>query len=650
MSSSTNQKAAIRLALVGLILLTLWLYAPAIHFGFWWDDPVWYSHMIGKLWWQQLLPEPDFQYFRPGSMFYVSRFLNDNGTYAAVALHWMQIGWHLLQVALSYAISRRLKLDAWTAVFVATIVALFPFSYQATAWAAPNQPMAAAFQGGAWLFFLLGYQRRQNGFYFWSILLFFLALTLQESSAALTFVPLLLFLTVQLQKAPSWQTIMQLVKRPFYSGLAWPFAYPVATAVFVLIWLQVPRQSGITELTLDPRTGLYLLQGVAFPLLGRVNGYDPAFQMLDLTVWLIIGLTVAVLLGLAIRHQRGWIALMGLAWLLMSIVPAIVGLRFSYVTLASRLLHSGGIGIALLWACALSVQNGRLPFKLIGRLILIGIAIQSVLLLRQFDQLYSVGTVHLQEAIETMSEDNGRYLFINFPDRYAPNRAPYPIGYWGMTLAPVVVDLDTFPPVLTGTNPDSISRSMPWINQAERENGPFVVDMRGAITQPNEMAQLALENDAVLLTRYQADGTFTLENVGHFDKNQPSDCLATYGEMICLQAVDIKAQADGMMAQFRWQTSAPVPPNVTIFAHLGLLNQPPLLQLDGDSWQGSLPLADWPLNTAVIDNRPFSMPEGANDLVLQIGVYDRVTGERLIGVDGEKRPLANNAYVLDVGE
>jgi hypothetical protein len=206
---------AVRLAFLALLLLTLWHYQASLHFGFWWDDPVWYSHMRGRTWWELLRPTPEFQYYRPGTMLYVSFFLRDDGTYDAFALHWLQIGWHLLQVALSFAIARLLKLRPFPAFFVALLVALFPFSYQATAWAAPQQPMAAAFQGGAWLLFLLGTRQQRRGWYGVSLLLFFVAMLLQESSVALAFVPFLLLLVVK----GGWAKLGGgVAKRPFLAA------------------------------------------------------------------------------------------------------------------------------------------------------------------------------------------------------------------------------------------------------------------------------------------------------------------------------------------------------------------------------------------------------------------------------------------------
>ena len=339
---------AIRLAFLALLLVTVWLYQSSTRFGFWWDDPVWYSHMRGRTWWELLLPIPEFQYYRPATMLYVSFFLRNNGTYDAFALHWVQIGWHLLQVALVFAIARQLKLKPWPSFFVALLVAVFPFSYQATAWAAPQQPMAAAVQCAAWLFFLLGTRQQRRWWYRSSLLLFFLAMAMQESGVALAFVPLLLLLVAQLDGLPwtqAWQNGRYWLRHPFQTGWLWPLLYPLVALLFVAGWSQVPRQEGITGLIFEGKTAVYLLQSIAYPVLARLNGYAPDHQVTAVVVLVIVVVTTALLLWLAARQKRLVLALAALGWALMSMLPAIVGLRFSYVSLASRLLHIAAPGI-----------------------------------------------------------------------------------------------------------------------------------------------------------------------------------------------------------------------------------------------------------------------------------------------------------------
>ena len=659
------------LAVAGLLLVVAWFYAPALDFGFIWDDPVWYGHALGKSWWEALQPTTDFQFYRPVSMLYVHLFWRADGTFAAPLLHWAQMGWHLLNVALAYAISRRLGMERSAAVVVAALVALYPFSYQAVAWAAPNQPMAAALQNGAWLTYLLGSRdwtlrlrsgqglgigdsRRARGvrhrqFYGLSLLLFGLALTVQESTVALAFIPLLI------------EIIMRLNTHNLQSPISNPqslipnlqsLIYPLLALVFGLVWVLVPKQAGITGLALDGRVGLYLLQGFVYPLLGRPGGYAAGFTLSPVVVGLLFVFTVGLLLALALRQGRGWLALFGLVWALLVIAPVVVGLRYSYASLAPRLLYGAAPGVALLWVSALwpRLPYGRRPWRLAGMLLLALIVLQSGWLLAILRQLYRAGTDHMSEMLGAVSVDDSRSLFINFPDRYARKRPPYPLGYWGLTLAPVVVELGDFAAVLTGNRPQTESRSLPWIDAEARANGPYQVDMRGVIVEPDELYELAAEQDGIYLSRYLPDGRFALEAAGSLEPKVARPCrLVLYGEVVCLQVVQVENMDDVLQVQLSWSTETPLPPHLTIFTHLGRPGEPPLSQADGDAWRGLLPLANWRPGDLIHEWRTLARPAAGEALQLQIGVYDRTTGERLRAATADGRPLADDAYVQAAG-
>ncbi|MCK4473607.1 MAG: hypothetical protein KAW49_17645, partial [Anaerolineae bacterium] len=250
--------------MLALLLVTAWLYAHALGFGLIWDDPLWYGRVVGPSVGELVKPMPDYHFYRPALVLYNRLFLGPDSTLAVPLLHAAQIGFHLLNVALAYALSRRLGLGCWTAVAVAGLVAWYPFSYQAVAWAAPAQPMAAALQTGAFLAYLEA-RRKQAGHHLaagLSLLLFLAALAVQEGAAALAILPLL----------AEW-----VLRRRNTSGTGWwlALAYPLIAAGFGLLWLLLPRQTGYTRLAFETPVVSYLLQGFIFPLLGRPGGYGP---------------------------------------------------------------------------------------------------------------------------------------------------------------------------------------------------------------------------------------------------------------------------------------------------------------------------------------------------------------------------------------
>ncbi len=642
-------------AMLFLLLATAGLYAHALDFGFIWDDPLWYSRVVGRSISELIRPMPDYHFYRPALMLYNHLFLRPDNSLAAPMLHAAQIGWHLLNVALAYGLSCRLGLGGWTALAVGGLVAWYPFSYQAVAWAAPAQPLAAALQNGAWLAYFEA-RRQQAGHRLaagLSLLLFLAALTVQEGAAALAVLPLLMEWVLRRQsnsRAVRWLAL----------------AYPLIAGGFGLLWLRIPREAGYTALTFEKPIALYFLQGLIFPLLGRTAGYEPGQTVAPGVLLALAGLTLGGFLVASWRTGRGRQVLLGLAWALLGIAPSAVGLRYSYVSLGSRLFYYSSPGVALLWACVLlpGLETGffgknPVSFRRLwrtGGAVLLGlIALQSSLLLTGFQRMYTVGIAHLDELIRVAQAGEARMLFVNFPDRYAAKRPPYPLGYWGITLAPASVDLGAFPAIATGQRPHTTSCSMPWIDIEARDGGPYQIDLRGVITPPDQLYQLAHQMDAVYLSRYRLGGTFALQRAGAVTSalsatpiDPASDCrLAVFGQTLCLQAAQADLQSGQLDLTLTWLSLSAAQPHDIIFAHLGLAGQPPIAQADGDAWQGTLPLAVWQPGDTIREQRTISLPEQMppDQYEIRIGVYNWVTGERLPATTPQGESLPDNAYI-----
>lgn len=631
------------LAVAGLLLITTWLYAPALDFGFIWDDPLWFGRVIGQSVPDLIKPTPDYHFYRPALLLYVRLFLKSNDTLDAPLMHAAQIGWHLINVALSFALCRRLRLDGWAAAAVAALVAWYPFSQQAVAWAAPAQPAATTLQNGAWLTYLQArrQQRRPRLMAGLSLSLFVIALFVQEGTAALAGLPLLL----------EWVLRQDSADAPSGSRSIWllALAYLLITAGFGLLWLVLPRQPGYTSWVFEKAVLAYLLQGFIYPLLGRPAGYDPAKSPSPELLLTLTGIVIGGLLIAARRARQGRQALFGLAWASLGVMPAAVGLDYDYVKLSSRLLHYAAPGVAILWVCALLPPAGPTLSRRLARVggaVLLGLmAIQSVVLLVDLQKMY-VGGAHLlaQEVQVAQTEgEQARLLFVNFPDRYMLKRPPYPLGHWGVVLAPVVLDLGAFPDSLTGHHPNTASRSMPWLDAQARDAGPYHINLRGVITPPDQLYQLAKDMDAVYLSRHFPDGSFALEWAGSVTSDPSPDCqLAAWGQTLCLEAAQIEAETDQLRLILTWHSLSPAQLHDTIFVHLGQAGLPPIAQADGAAWLGTLPLTAWQPGDTIREQRiiplPHTIPPGRH--AIRVGVYNRVTGERLPAttVLGERLP------------
>jgi hypothetical protein len=624
-----------------LLFVTTWIYMPSLNYGLMWDDPHWFNRVAGQSAGELVRATPDFHFYRPGVMLYNRLFIHNGTRLDPVLLHAAQIGWHALNVALAFALGRALGVARTTAVAVAALVALHPFSHQAVAWAAPQQAMNGALLGGAWLFYL---EARRKGSR-WrlaataSLGLFTTALFVQESSVPLSFLPLLF----EWLRRSRWRQA-----RPASNGWL-ALVYPLLAASFGTLWLLMPRYAGYTALALEPEVMLYLLQGVIYPLLARPWGYAEAEVLAAGAVGLWWLATVILLLSLAWRLGHGRVALFGLGWAALGLTLPVVGLHYGYVNLAPRLFYYAVPGVAIVWASVLVPGTGpRSPgkmWRLVGGLLLVVIVAQSTLIVQSFNRTYAHGTVHLDQMVQAATPEVTELIFVNFPDRYALQRPPFPLGYWGVTLAPVVTDLGAFPAILTGASVRTHSFAMPWLDEEVRAGGPYQVDMRGEIISPDDLYRLAGHSTFVYRTVYQPDGAFSLVRAGAIEApgGLEDRCpLALFDDRLCLRTAVAESHGHELRLHLIWSLSAPAVPHEAIFVHLGRPGEEPIAQADGDPWLGMLPLYVWQLGDWVHEWRSIALPRkvGGDEYLVRIGFYNWVSQERYKAVrpNGERWP------------
>jgi hypothetical protein len=261
--------------------------------------------------------------------------------------------------------------------------------------------------------------------------------------------------------------------------------------------------------------------------------------------------------------------------------------------------------------------------------------------LGQFQRLYRLGTAHLAEAARVLSAaPEGRVLFVNFPDRLGLRPQPYPLGYWGLTLAPVVQDLSGFARATSGQSGADRSLAVFQAGAAVREAWPYRVDLRGADTPPSEVWAAAQWAEAVYLSEYGAAGTLSLRPVGAVRPASagpvPLALLGSGTELLAAEVVEAPGQPPRLA--LLWHTSAPQTVDTTIFVHLwrdGAFAG----GADGDSLGGVLPPAAWQPEGAVHDLRPLpDLAPGAYRV--SVGLYRRWDGQRLPAYtpDGQRLP------------
>jgi hypothetical protein len=629
-----------------LAALVAALYAPALEFGLIWDDPRWYAQGAGLPVWQLLAPLPTYQFYRPLTLLLNRQLLSPAGapTVNAALAHALQIGAHLAVVLLLAPVLRGFRIPPAPARLAALVFALFPLAHQAVAWQAPQQPLTMAGVLLALWFAQRAYASRPAPWLALSGSVYTLALLLQES--ALPYVFAFLWLAVDRWLAGD---------RPRWSW--WPLVHLAAAGLYALLWLSAPRLAGVTGAGFELSVLAYLLQGVVYPfaaLGARLSwwaGWSP------LALGLMFALAAVLLAAAVARWTAPRLALFGLAWTLAGLVPIWAGLSWDYVSTGARLLYPAGLGIALLWAGAMVWAGAAAPVwrRALGAGLLAGALSLSLVQLARHQQLFLSGTRHLARASAVLAaQPDQRVAFVNFPDRLALDPAPYPLGFWGLWLAPVVQDLADYAVAAAGQSAADRSLSVFPAGAADRDAWPYHVDMRGSDSGPADVLAAAAWADAVYLSDYAPGGQLELRLVGEASQRPTGAApLALFGTgegVVRLLSAEIAApEAAGRPARLRlvWQPLQPLPGDVTIFVHLWRSGEF-WSTADGDSLGGLLPLWAWQPGLAVTDWRPLQpQPPEPGEYGVRVGLYGRVGGDRWLARTASGEPLPNNA--LPVG-
>jgi hypothetical protein len=157
----------------------------------------------------------------------------------------------------------------------------------------------------------------------------------------------------------------------------------------------------------------------------------------------------------------------------------------------------------------------------------------------------------------------------------------------------------------------------------------------------------------VLRTDYGEDG-LSLLPVGELVTAEAngSQPVATFeritGETaVALLDAQIQLSDSSVRVDLLWQVPQALN-NSTVFVHVLDGDGQLIDQADGEPLGGSLPFELWPNGKQVMDTRWITVEDDSVRVVL-IGLYDRISGERLaaFGADGELLP--DNALVVSVG-
>jgi hypothetical protein len=614
-----------------------------IGFTFFWEDPKDISQVDERSYRELFLTATSQLYYRPLHMSLAKALRSDSGSYAPEPFHLINVLGRVLAVPLVYLAARCwFRRDA-IALAAALIFLLCPLIFDAVGPAiSPHPRLFLLIIASLWLYGL-GRQRSQRWPIWLAVLLEIIALLIHEMAILLP-----IFIGV-LEAYWWWERRSSPVEEagdhgpPPLTGFSIPAGFLLPVVIYLAIWLLIPKSGEESpELRLD--TALYLSQSLTFPFAGLISGtggwgLTPAAQAglaLALTACAFaIGVPPAgrprLLFGLV-----SWAAASGLLWLTLSLDYLWTGARLLYIPLFATALAWGSLAGS-------PTADRRYVFGLILLAAVIG---QSAWGLLSLVKLYQHGS-DLMVKVMAAAQAHERALFINVPDRFEYEPPLYPIGFWGMVLAPVSQELDDYLYLATGLEHESVSLSdLPLLSPMVAA-GPYRVNTRGedahATTRLYESIRWA---DQTFWTEHRPDGSFDLIAVGDIRPASPdANQLGRFGDSLVLARVETDITGDTIHLLLYWRPLAPAEPADTIFVHLLNSESQLVAQADGEGLGGLLPPSAWRPGDEIEDRRQIILAEPlpAGLYRLSVGLYSRLDGRRYPAYDPDGTLLPDQA-------
>lgn len=604
-----------------ILLIGLVAYWPTLRYNYYWEDPFDIGQAQALSYVQVLFSPNSNSYYRPLTLALMKLLMGSGPVRSPLPFHISNVGWHLLAAVMLYGAARCWFHDRNLAFLGSLIFLLYPPAFEATARASSTHSLFVVLAIGAMWLYALGRERGGRWPIPLALALTSLAVLIHENGVLLAPMVIALELSLLRQK-----------RVPQFSSLAFLFLIPAG--LFIILWLSIPKTVEPPQFGLYPIEALYLSQGLSFPFarwISQIGGLGLSAE------WQagIAAVATGTLFTLWPR-RKGWPSLLlALAWWAIALSLAWAARPIEYLAVSPRVMYFGSLGASLAWA-GLAAESGSRLRRTVGGVVVAAIALQSWVTLRAEVKLYEAGS-KLMDQIVAAGEGGGRLLFINIPDRFEYREPLYPLGYWGMLLAPVSQDLSDFVRFAAGIQMETESLSDFPLRAAMVEASPYHINTRGSDAHASDLLyEKILWADEVYWTDYRPDGAMTIRAVGEVSREQGSaEAIGRFGERIELLKAESNWVGDSLQIALHWHSLASADIHDTVFVHVFDSSGALVGQGDGDSLNGLLPLSAWRPGDIVTDRRLIvsGSPLPPGDYRITVGIYNRVSGERYPAFD-----------------
>ncbi len=619
------------IVVAAIILLTFLLYAPSLRYPFVWYDADDLVHALKHTPAELLAGVPNYPYYRPLIWLFWKLLLTLWADRAAPLMYAYLIGVHALNGVLLFALIRDLTRRRVAAVAAALLLITFPFNYQAITWAtAQSHPTNLLLCLACLVIYVRARLKNKNWPYHLAAAVF-LAAGMLVTEAAFINVGVVLLVEAYL-----------IIGRRVPRLSKWPLLYIAVTAIMLIVYVSADKYGSPPSAAFDPRTGLYLLQSLIYPvsmLLARICQAETCAA----TAWLLPAAAVAVVVLLLLwwSGRTMLLGLFGLAWFGLAAAPIWLRLEYIYVDSGARLLYFAGAGVSIALAAILGDwQRERRTIVKAGRLALVALIIWiggQFIVARQ--PLYDQAGQWLDQANAALfAPRNGTALFVNTIDLAAYPQAEFPLGWFGVFAAPWHNQV--------GATPHLRAENAEWVidlQQAEdlRSHLGLAVEFHG-LSLTREQFQKFLNTASDVYQFLPAGDQIHLFKIGAIQHGnaEPTTPLAEWGPVHLNSAV-LETEAGTPILKLNWGITGPVDPLQTVFVHISDETGKIVAQADGDLISRLAPLSAWAPGDSVEERRPLPLPADLPPGVytVALGLYNRQSLQRTLPTKTAQQPM-----------
>lgn len=636
-----------RLFVVVPLLITAWLYLPAVRLPFFSDDVLHFYYAANTspidIWTR---PDVTQLYYRPLINYLLHLALVPlHGLLSAPYWHFVVVANHLINVALVGALARILRLGHSGQIVAMTLFGVFPFSVQAVVWIlAWFHPfvtfclLVAVIAGVRWM---------KSGRRHWWI-----AACAAGLAAPFTHENGLLTAALFVMVAGMVFGMRGLLVR-WRRGLA--VLLPLTG--FILLYFGIRTRVSPPSWSL-PDLGEFLLpnlaifaQGISYPMqaiTARLAAAPLVEAGIGVLLLAILCLSWWVRGGVAVRA-----ALTGLLWWAGASLPAAVGLPSGYLTLSERLLYVVAPGVALFFGGLAQVVH---PVRRgIAAGVIVVIVMGSGLLIRDYQHLYAVMGSGYRAIIEATKDDQKAVLLVNAPLQIDSERYVFPYTRVHAFMLHEYVNLDHFFWLNTGQMTERFfgvefpPAASTWPGYATHFFGSVVSegDLHAQIRAAERVVLFILAGTPSDPSAKQVNAHVVGDRANSAIRaNSRTAFVVDFDHTVRLEAVTFeRVDEHTLRAGLWWVKLNDTPLPHIAFVHL-ICGDQIVDQVDAAPLGGLYGFAAWSPDESWIDYRDLHTSTPLEDeadtcLHLRVGLYERETGIRaaVSDVQGHAMPV-----------